>query len=36
MYFAFLLAFLIALPAFVHTGKTDRDGGHTAAAAPDI
>ena len=28
VYFAFLLAIVIALPAYGHPGKTDRQGGH--------
>jgi MYXO-CTERM domain-containing protein len=28
VYFAFLIATVIALPASAHPGKTDRDGGH--------
>lgn len=28
VYFALLIAAVIALPAFAHPGKTDRDGGH--------
>ena len=28
VYFAFLLAVVIALPVTAHPGKTDRDGGH--------
>ena len=28
VYYVFLLAIVIALPAFGHPGKTDRDGGH--------
>jgi MYXO-CTERM domain-containing protein len=28
VYFAFLLAIVVALPAYGHPGKTDRQGGH--------